>query len=656
MSTPDRTAAAYWLILTALVLVVYLPGLDHELIFDDARLLDGTIFERYGSLMELRPRMLSYGSFVWVEAVVGEGWWKQRLVNIALHLGVTLALYVLFKSLLRHVSGSGSGMDEFGRVGPSGEAALRVGVALFALNPVAVYTVAYLVQRSILMATLFSVLACVVFVRGLDTGRRGWFVAAILLYGCAALSKGHSVMIAAMAVPLYVFVRRPNWRVLAWVGGGCGVVLLVGAALQLQHYVGIVGEVFDTASRIYLEQIDALRPGAAEDAWALSVLNQAALFFKYGLLWLFPNVQWMSVDMRPAFPLSWWSFPELPAALAYLSLLGASAYAVLRRSDALGFGGLCLLFPLLVFMTEFATVWIQDPFVLYRSYLWAIALPGLWVFLLSGLRPKWLYLGGLIVALLFAGLALERTLSLRDAYRAWNDAAEKVDLGASPAAVGRWRAFLNRGSYFLEHGLAEQAYADFARAEQLGEGEGSASFNLGVSLQLMKRHEEALAKLDAAAAWGFDESALHFHRGESLYALGRFEAAVEAYGVAIRKRRQGEEAREHARLRRAEAAVAAQRYDMAVADFEWLLQDDPEDMRLLTGLGMARIGQQNGAAAHAIFDALIARRDTADFRYGRALAALLQGDRAAARSDIEQALRADPDNPVFRALRERLGR
>ena len=145
MSTPDRTAAAYWLILTALVLVVYLPGLDHELIFDDARLLDGTIFERYGSLMELRPRMLSYGSFVWVEAVVGEGWWKQRLVNIALHLGVTLALYVLFKSLLRHVSGSGSGMDEFGRVGPSGEAALRVGVALFALNPVAVYTVAYLV-------------------------------------------------------------------------------------------------------------------------------------------------------------------------------------------------------------------------------------------------------------------------------------------------------------------------------------------------------------------------------------------------------------------------------------------------------------------------------------------------------------------------------
>jgi hypothetical protein len=95
------------------------------------------------------------------------------------------------------------------------------------------------------------------------------------------------------------------------------------------------------------------------------------LFFRYGLLWLIPNVGWMSIDLRPAFPLSLASAQAIASVLAYLGLLAASAWLVLRRSDVLGLIGLCLLFPLLMFGTEFGTVWIQDPFVLYRSYLWA---------------------------------------------------------------------------------------------------------------------------------------------------------------------------------------------------------------------------------------------------------------------------------------------
>ena len=43
------------------------------------------------------------------------------------------------------------------------------------------------------------------------------------------------------------------------------------------------------------------------------------------------------------------------------------------------------LLPALLFVTEFATVWVQDPFVLYRGYLWAIGIPGLVFFLFHGL-------------------------------------------------------------------------------------------------------------------------------------------------------------------------------------------------------------------------------------------------------------------------------
>ncbi len=74
-----------WLPIVALALAaIYLPGLGNSLVFDDAS-LTGTLFEQYAALLPLKVRTLSYGSFVWVQALLGEGWWKQRLVNLLIH-------------------------------------------------------------------------------------------------------------------------------------------------------------------------------------------------------------------------------------------------------------------------------------------------------------------------------------------------------------------------------------------------------------------------------------------------------------------------------------------------------------------------------------------------------------------------------------------
>ncbi|MDU7587470.1 MAG: hypothetical protein E7K47_08725, partial [Acidovorax sp.] len=70
------------LFLVVVTLGIYLPGLQNTLLFDDNLLKNGTIFSGYGSLTEFKQRMLSYGSFVWLDGIFGEGWWKQRLFNI----------------------------------------------------------------------------------------------------------------------------------------------------------------------------------------------------------------------------------------------------------------------------------------------------------------------------------------------------------------------------------------------------------------------------------------------------------------------------------------------------------------------------------------------------------------------------------------------
>lgn len=657
MASPAKTRFLFAALLTLAVLGVYWPGLDNGLLFDDLRLQDGTVFDSYGSLAPLRQRLLSYGSFVWAQDVLGEGWWKQRLVNVALHLAVVGALYALLGALLRTARFPES-FEEQAHFQRSREAALQVGLALFALNPVAVYAVAYLVQRPIVLATLFAVLACWTFVRGLQTRQLPWHAAAVLLYVLAMLSKEHAVMTAALAVPLYLYVRRPPWRQTAAVAAGAVVLVAIAAAVLWRMYGGVIGRVFDEQSMEMVQQLEALRPGISQRIYPLSILNEAALFFFYGLLWVLPNVQWMSIDMRPAFPLGFGSPWHLLGTFGYVALLLGAAWLVVRRSNLWGLAGLLLLFPLLWYVTEFASVWIQDPFVLYRSYLWAVALPGLLAIALTGFKPRSIYVLGAVLGLAFGGLALERVLSLKDAGTAWADAAEKIGRDAPANVPGRSRAYLNLGAYHLERGLYAQAERDFAMAEALGDTGGKARFNIGVALQQQKKHAEALKAFDAAQARGFAGQSLHYHRGESAFALGNYTLAFQAFDTAHKEAAEVPEGEDKLRqliaLRRAEAAIGANQFDAAIAAFTELLKASPGNPRLQMGLGMALVGRGETTRAIGLFDQLLERAPTAAAFYGRAMAYRTAGHLSQSLKDLDHAVRLDPRNPQYGAVRDQV--
>ncbi|TWO68267.1 tetratricopeptide repeat protein [Caenimonas sedimenti] len=648
--TKARASLVFFLVLAAAIFAVYAPALGNGLVFDDNRLTDGTIFGAYGGVWPPKPRLISYGSFVWVQALVGEGWWKQRLFNVVLHLATCWVVYLLLRELLERLRSA-----EGETAAPEAlAAAARVAVLVFALNPMAVYAVAYLVQRSIVMATLFAALACWCWVRGLASGRIGFFAGALCCYLLALLSKETAVMTAALAVPLYVYVRRPHWKQTVAIVAGALALLGVAVAALFPLFGAALGRLLDADSVQYARQLEQLRPGITPLLFPLSILNEAALFFAYGLLWIFPNVQWMAIDVRPAFPLAFTSFPQAAGAVAFVAVVGVSAWRLLLRSDAWGLLGLCVLSAALLFGTEFATVWVQDPFVLYRSYLWAIFLPAGIALLLLLFQARTIYQIGVLAALVFAGLAVERNLSLKDEFSVWSDAAGKVDEKAPANALGRWRPFLNRGSYYLDREMVDLALADFARAEQFGETQGSARFSLGMALQLTKRHGEALQNFQVAENMGFQEAQLYFHRGESQASMGQWDQAVASYTRALDKR-QDRSVAALTRLRRGEAAVPARNYDLAIKDFQMLLASQPQDERVLAGLGLAYIGKEDAAQAMAVFDKLLAARPSAAMGYyGRALAHVVGGNKAAGLRDLDQAIALDPRNETYRNLRARI--
>ena len=645
-----------WLILALLCVLagfLYWPVLGHESIFDDRALLD-TIPQKYGDLSTLQVRLLSYGSFVWLGelfAIPLDGA-EQRAVNVLVHGLVALGLFVLHRALLARADVR-LGEEHNLRI----SLAVACGVGLFVLNPVAVYAVAYLVQRSILLATLFVVWGLVLCAEGFDTQRsrgvRGLYLAgAVLCYLLALLSKEHAAAAPAAALAVYVYMRRPSLRRLMLYAGGALLLLGAVAVVLAQVYPYLLARPFDFMSRHLMAELEGLSPGLAEHAWPLSILNQMALFPRYLGLWLLPWTDWMSIDMRPPFPLSLASGVHLWAAALYgLSLLGG-LWLLLRQTVAWRYLGLCLWVPAVLFATEFVTVWVQDPFVLYRSYLWAIMLPGLLALVLLRLRVRSHTLLGLCagLALACAVLTADRVATFENKFTLWNDAAQKVDMHALPNAVGRWRAFINRGAEYLEHKALDNALADYSRAVELGEPIGIAHFGRATVFDMQGRLEEARQALEAAKAQGMEHAELYYRRARVHGKLGLLDTALADYSEAL-ARAEDQAMRDLTQSERSRVALHAGQYALAIQDLTALLERHPGDPGVSFNLGLAQIEKGDTEAALGVFRAML-RADpaSAPAQYGLAAAYFRVGNYDEARFMIARALQIDRNNPLYQKL------
>jgi len=113
---------AFGTLIAALAAALYLPFLANELIFDDRFFFSGRHFARYATTpLGVELRLPGYFSLAFVEVVSGSIA-AQRLVSLALHVGVALALYQLILELPyapRHEGcAAGAGQHADDRISP----------------------------------------------------------------------------------------------------------------------------------------------------------------------------------------------------------------------------------------------------------------------------------------------------------------------------------------------------------------------------------------------------------------------------------------------------------------------------------------------------------------------------------------------------------
>lgn len=442
----------------SLVLLSYVGAYRFPLMFDD----DGVFAH---GVSAIGPRWLSQATFEATQAIGGPTLQLLRLENVLLHAGVVIALFYFCRELV-------------GRWIPAVAAA-----AVFALHPVTVYGVAYLAQRSIVMATLFSVLALHAWLRGRTEADWRWLAASVACYALAVLSKEHTIMLPAVAFALGIAVKdrlRGTTRQLVVAMAAMAVVALwtlwalrsvVGAAYE-PHAAGVAAQL--------LAAPEAAGIAAASDAgaWPRSAITQALLFFRYVFTWLAPLPQLMSVDVRWDLAPSLSSAPEIAGAVMFLAWGLGGLWLLIghgRRAIA-GFG---MLAPWLFFFTEFSAVRVAEPFVLYRSYLWGIGLAVLVAAFAAHLPRRSLILTTTALCLVLAAGMRERLETFSSPLALWDDAVRKLPAGQASFAD---RAIGNRGVALMRAGRLEEARRDLDRAVQINPRSPVAFYNRAMLL------------------------------------------------------------------------------------------------------------------------------------------------------------------------------
>lgn len=511
------------LLLLIAIAALYGQFLYNPIVFDDLYFFmvdnDGhSVIEKFANPSMLDLRALPYATLAWTTQLLGYGLPPLRIENLLLHWLVVIALAVFLLRLYRMVLPEAQQGENTAMV-----TAVLVVVSLFALHPVTVYAVGYLVQRSIVMATLFGILSLWAYLKGSADNRTVWLWASVVLYFLATRSKEHVIMLPVVIVMMTVLINqdwrnslRKNWPVFAG--------YVVVALLTIAQIKGVIGHAYEINAEEMLE--------TPEHALLYSILTQSWLFFKYGLLWLLPNPGWMSVDMREPFAHSFISLYGV-ALLAYL-LYGLVAVKLLLKRGRSGLIGFALLFPWLMFATEFSTVRIQEIFVLYRSYIWALGGVILLPLLLMRLNARLTIAVSVLVAATFFIASMERLASFAHPLVLWADAEKQVRHRQSLPGVGR--IYYNLGTELLKANQLDSALSVLQTATRLDSRLSAAYGNLGIAYTRKGQNKLAIQAFSRAITLDQQQNApsdfkFYYGRASAYEANGQWLKAAVDYKV-----------------------------------------------------------------------------------------------------------------------------
>jgi hypothetical protein len=513
-------------LLTAAPSCLYLPFLGNAIVFDDRGLFSSlSVYDYALTPFDFQRRTFPYFTLGFIQVITGS-LECNRIFSLLLHIACTGMLFLLLKSLLQEsLNKSAPSAISQPEYGTHIWIIAAAGAAWFALNPLAIYGAAYLVQRTILFATLFSLISLWYFRRAFIRNRTVDVVTAAVFYSAAVYSKEHAIMLPLAAVAfatLYEGDVRTRFKkislyVLLCLPAALGVLLTTHSVIATSY------EPRATAILSLLQGIPLVDTKLGQ--WVVSIIFQTGFFFRYLALWLVPDIRVLSVDMRFDFVHLWFAWWQLPLLVVFFLAPILAAY-LLRRKGLVALFCCGFLYSWCLFLTELVSIRFQEPFVLYRSYLWAPGYALMLVAVLYPVKKRLLIACSLPILVLFIFLARDRLSSFATESAVWKDAAVKLQ---SPSLPGSDRIFYNRGIGYLKEKRFEDAANDFTLAIHQSPTISSLYYERGVAYYSLNQLDKAGSDFARSVALNSKHGGGYYGLGLVLEQRGCLEQAIQAY-------------------------------------------------------------------------------------------------------------------------------
>ena len=583
-----------------LIIVSYLPAmLWGGFVWDDRIFTDAKPVQEISGLWQIwfAPSAIAEEAHYW-PLVYTTFWLEHKLwgfdptgyhiVNVLLHLANTLLLW----HLLRRLAVPGAWLV----------------AAVFAVHPLHVESVAWVIERKDVLSGLFYLAAVLAWMRFVEQSSRGRYVWSLVLYAAGLLSKS---IVVTLPAALLIW----HW----WKQGRVTSTDL----LRLVPF-GVVGLIITVGDLSFYQSVEPLSLDYSLTERTL-IAARALWFYAGKLLW--PSelaVIYPLWDIRVSDPLAW----------GYLIAAVALSLSLWHFRPQLGRGPLAgalffavTLSPVLGF---FDYGYMQYAFVADRfQYLAGIGIMAVAIGATAhGVRrlSGWWQKGALGIAAVVIVVLGMLTWRQAGIYRD-GETLNRHIIALNPQARD---VHLNLSKDLYEQGRYEEAL-EMARVAIAKRPDFSrANANLGEALNALGRSEEAEKHLRRAIALNPQEENAHLNLGAALYKQGRYEEVLEvthvaieqrpnhalAYynlGVVLRKLGRFEEAEKHFRraialdLSHTEALhelakirLEQQHYDEALELLQYLTGIEPDHAGVLGDIGIALfyLGRSDEALQH----------------------------------------------------------
>lgn len=630
--------------LVALCLAAFWPALRAGFIWDDGLVYDNPLLRDPGGLLSIWTRPSAYPAdeahfWPWVYATFwlefrlwGASPFGYHLVNILLHAANAVLLWHILRRL--------------------GVGGAWLAAAVFAVHPVHVESVAWIIERKDVLSALFYLLAFLAFLR-FESRREGWtYAAALLLFGSAMWSKTIAATFP-VALVIYLWWKRDRIekRDILHVIPFFLIAIALGAIdVHIAHQRDAVRFAIPLIDRVLI---------ASRSVW----FYLGKVFFPANLATIYPR--WDVEGVSAAWAIYPVGIVALLCGLWFArrrmgkGALAAVAFFIVTLGPILGFVDF--------YFMKYSFV--ADRFQ-YLASIGPIALAVLgleWCLRRARRDGMWLRVTGAALVIPLAMLTwrqcgyyrnqeslFARAIEVNpDAWVARNNYGLALAArGEHTAAVEQFRravalrddyaeAYNNLGISLYRLGELDGAVEAFSKAIEFLPDMAQARSGLATTLVKQKEYREAIPHFERALAVDPNDSEVLYAYGTALEMTGQQDAAIASYRAALRLRSGWLEARNDL----ATALARAEKYAEAAAEYESLVRDYPDEIRTRYNFAVAlfRLGKSTDGVTQL---EEILRRSPGHRRASMKLAWILSTAPDASIRDGERAVRLLKDTGI----------